>query len=125
MEQKSNTEKENHSEETLEDDSLPLSQAGAMAEELPLETQEESSEELEDIVPLAETFEELSLIPEVLKAVEEKGYTSPTPIQAQAIPLILAGRDIVGASQTGTGKTAAFALPLLSKIKPMAREAKL
>lgn len=121
MEQKSNTEKENHSEETLEDDSLPLSRARAMAEELPLETQGESSEELEEIVPLAETFEELSLIPEVLKAVVEKGYTSPTPIQAQAIPLILAGRDIVGASQTGTGKTAAFALPLLSKIKPIGK----
>ena len=59
------------------------------------------------------SFEELGLSKEVLQAVEESGYTTPTPIQEQGIPLILEGRDVIGASQTGTGKTAAFALPTL------------
>ncbi|MGK0185474.1 MAG: ATP-dependent RNA helicase RhlE [Verrucomicrobiales bacterium] len=61
-------------------------------------------------------FSELGLSPEVLQGVEAMGYESPTPIQAQSIPAILEGRDIVGASQTGTGKTAAFALPILSQL---------
>ena len=64
-------------------------------------------------------FDTLGLSPAVLEAIEESGYTTPTPIQAQAIPLILEGRDVIGASQTGTGKTAAFALPSLSKLTPM------
>lgn len=64
------------------------------------------------------TFNELGLNEAVLAAVRESGYETPTAIQAQAIPLVLAGRDVVGASQTGTGKTAAFALPSLSKISP-------
>ena len=63
------------------------------------------------------TFEQLGLHPDVLKALEEKGYTRPTPIQAEAIPLLLEGRDLIGGSQTGTGKTAAFALPMLSKLE--------
>ncbi len=66
-------------------------------------------------------FDTLGLSPAVLEAVEESGYTTPTPIQAQAIPLILEGRDVIGASQTGTGKTAAFALPTLSKIETMGK----
>ena len=66
-------------------------------------------------------FDTLGLSPAVLEAVEESGYTTPTPIQAQAIPLILEGRDVIGASQTGTGKTAAFALPTLSKIEKMGK----
>ena len=53
-------------------------------------------------------FNELGLSEPILKAVTESGYEKPTPIQAQAIPIILEGRDLVGASQTGTGKTAAF-----------------
>ena len=61
-------------------------------------------------------FSELNLIPPVLKALDEVGYETPTPIQAQTIPFLLAGRDLVGQAQTGTGKTAAFALPLLSRI---------
>jgi ATP-dependent RNA helicase RhlE len=61
-------------------------------------------------------FTDLGLASPILKALAEEGYTSPTPIQAQAIPHILAGRDIVGAAQTGTGKTAAFALPLLHRL---------
>ncbi|RCL33316.1 MAG: ATP-dependent helicase [Verrucomicrobia bacterium] len=65
------------------------------------------------------SFDELGLSREVLKAIEESGYTNPTPIQEKGIPLVLAGRDVVGASQTGTGKTAAFALPVLSKLTAM------
>ena len=61
-------------------------------------------------------FDELGLSAQVLQAVSESGYENPTPIQAQAIPKILESRDLIGASQTGTGKTAAFALPSLSKI---------
>ncbi len=56
------------------------------------------------------TFAELGLAPAVLKAVVEQGYETPTPIQAQAIPVILGGQDVLGAAQTGTGKTAAFTL---------------
>ena len=67
------------------------------------------------------TFEELGLSAQVLQAISEAGYVNPTPIQAQAIPLILQGRDVVGASQTGTGKTAAFSLPALSRIQPMGK----
>ena len=61
-------------------------------------------------------FSELGLCPELLKAVEEQGYTEPTPIQAQAIPLVLAGRDLMGAAQTGTGKTSGFVLPILQRL---------
>jgi len=65
------------------------------------------------------SFAELGLSEGVLKAIDESGYTNPTPIQEQGIPLVLEGRDVIGASQTGTGKTAAFALPVLSKLEPM------
>lgn len=67
------------------------------------------------------SFKDLGLSEAILQAVNEVGYETPTPIQAQAIPLVLEGRDVVGASQTGTGKTAAFALPSLSKIKAMGK----
>lgn len=62
-------------------------------------------------------FTELGLSEAVLKGVEAAGYTEPTTIQAKAIPAIIAGRDVIGASQTGTGKTAAFVLPILSRLK--------
>ena len=58
-------------------------------------------------------FKNLSLIEPILKAVAEEGYTTPTPIQQQAIPLVLQKRDLLGCAQTGTGKTAAFAIPIL------------
>ena len=58
-------------------------------------------------------FEYLGLAPETLRAVEEAGYTEPTPIQAQAIPVVLQGRDVLGIAQTGTGKTASFTLPMI------------
>ncbi len=67
------------------------------------------------------TFAELGLAEPIVKAVEDCGYVTPTPIQQEAIPHILAGRDIIGASQTGTGKSAAFALPLLSKIEALGK----
>jgi ATP-dependent RNA helicase RhlE len=62
------------------------------------------------------SFADLNLLPELLKAVAEQGYTEPTPIQAQAIPLVLEGRDVLGGAQTGTGKTAGFTLPLLQRL---------
>ncbi|GAB3093158.1 DEAD/DEAH box helicase [Lysobacter terrae] len=62
------------------------------------------------------TFESLGLAPALLRALSENNYTTPTPIQAQAIPLALAGRDVLGGAQTGTGKTAAFGLPLLNRL---------
>jgi len=65
-------------------------------------------------------FTDLGLAPELLKALTESGYTKPTPIQAQAIPVALAGGDLMAGAQTGTGKTAAFALPLLQKLLPLA-----
>jgi ATP-dependent RNA helicase RhlE len=59
------------------------------------------------------TFNELNLIQPILQSLQDEGYQSPTPIQQQAIPHILAGRDVIGCAQTGTGKTAAFAIPIL------------
>ncbi len=60
------------------------------------------------------TFEKLGLSPEILRAVSDQGYTTPTPVQAQAIPMVLAGHDIMAGAQTGTGKTAGFTLPMLN-----------
>ncbi|CAH1745534.1 ATP-dependent RNA helicase RhlE [Thauera humireducens] len=62
------------------------------------------------------SFADLGLIPELLKAVADAGYTEPTPIQRQAIPTVIAGHDVMGGAQTGTGKTAGFTLPLLHRI---------
>ncbi|MCK4706317.1 MAG: DEAD/DEAH box helicase [Gammaproteobacteria bacterium] len=67
------------------------------------------------------SFESLGLRAELLRAVSEKGYTTPSPIQLQAIPLILEGRDIMGGAQTGTGKTAGFTLPLLQRLMESAK----
>src|SRR5450631_4639907 len=63
------------------------------------------------------TFNKLGLSEKVLQAVEASGYLTPTPIQAEAIPHVLAGRDVLGIAQTGTGKTAAFTLPMLSRLE--------
>ncbi len=62
------------------------------------------------------TFEQLGLTEELLKAVTEQGYITPTPVQQKAIPLILEGRDVLAGAQTGTGKTASFTLPLLQRL---------
>jgi len=61
-------------------------------------------------------FKDLGLMDELLKALVDEGYESPTPIQAQAIPMVLEGCDIMAGSQTGTGKTAGFTLPILQKL---------
>jgi ATP-dependent RNA helicase RhlE len=66
--------------------------------------------------PHATRFDTLALDPKLLAAVTDSGYTSMTPIQAKAIPIVLQGRDVMGAAQTGTGKTAAFTLPLLQRM---------
>jgi len=60
------------------------------------------------------TFQDLNLLPNIQHALSDEGYTTPTPIQQQAIPVILEGNDLVGCAQTGTGKTAAFAIPILN-----------
>ena len=66
--------------------------------------------------PASVTFADLQIHPAVLRAVADVGYESPTAIQAATIPALMAGSDVVGLAQTGTGKTAAFAIPILSKI---------
>lgn len=72
------------------------------------------------VTPITETFDQFGLAPEILRAVAEQGYATPTPIQAQAIPVVLAGRDVMGAAQTGTGKTASFSLPIIQRLLPSA-----
>ena len=62
------------------------------------------------------TFAELALDPAIHRVIDEIGYETPSPIQARSIPPLLEGRDLLGQAQTGTGKTAAFALPLLSRL---------
>src|SRR5690554_7864543 len=59
------------------------------------------------------TFKQLGLAEPILKALEEEGYENPTPIQEQSIPILLKGKDLLGVAQTGTGKTAAFGIPIL------------
>ncbi|MBO9354019.1 DEAD/DEAH box helicase [Bordetella petrii] len=66
------------------------------------------------------TFADFGLHPQLLQSVADTGYTTPTPIQAQALPAVMAGRDVMGAAQTGTGKTAAFTLPILHRLMPLA-----
>src|SRR6201990_2987192 len=64
------------------------------------------------------TFKDLGLSPAIQQALDELGYQDPTPIQEQAIPQLLSGHDVIGQAQTGTGKTAAFGLPLLQYLDP-------
>src|ERR1700712_2083835 len=66
-------------------------------------------------VPVVPTvcFADFGLAPEILRALTDQGYIHPTPIQEQAIPVVLQGRDVMGAAQTGTGKTAGFSLPII------------
>ncbi len=71
------------------------------------------------------SFDSLGLSPNTLKSVSAAGYTSPTPIQQQAIPAAIAGRDIIGCAQTGTGKTAAFVLPMIDRLSKSKRQSRL
>lgn len=70
--------------------------------------------------PVDATFDQFGLAAEILKAIADQGYTTPTPIQAKAIPVVLSGRDVMGAAQTGTGKTASFSLPIIQRLLPQA-----
>jgi len=69
-----------------------------------------------EVAPVNSAFTQLGLADRIALAVLEKGYAEPTPIQAQAIPIVLSGKDVIGSAQTGTGKTAAFALPILHRL---------
>src|SRR5687767_4176127 len=69
-----------------------------------------------DDVDSSPSFDELGIIEPLVHAVKDVGYETPTPIQIKTIPLLLAGRDLIGQAQTGTGKTAAFALPILERL---------
>lgn len=70
----------------------------------------------------SQDFTSFSLAPEILRAISAQGYTQPTPIQANAIPVILQGQDVMGAAQTGTGKTAAFVLPIIQQLLAFANQ---
>ncbi|WP_051329374.1 DEAD/DEAH box helicase [Geminicoccus roseus] len=69
-----------------------------------------------ETAPSSPAFASLGLREEILRSIEDSGYTTPTPIQAAAIPVVLAGRDVLGIAQTGTGKTASFTLPMIEKL---------
>jgi len=73
-------------------------------------------------IPTINIFSDFGLHPDILSAVIQTGYTTPTPIQAQAIPVVMDGKDVMGAAQTGTGKTAAFTLPILHRLMPFANQ---
>ncbi len=90
----------------------------SMQTALPLSTSHSPARSSEPVEASAITFADLGLSEPLLRAVTDEGYTTPTPIQARAIPVLLQGRDLLGQAQTGTGKTAAFALPLLHSIDP-------
>ncbi len=76
--------------------------------------------ETHDTGAVLQDFSSFGLDATILKALAEQGYTVPTPIQAKAIPIVMAGRDVMGAAQTGTGKTAGFALPIIQNLLPLA-----
>ncbi|MET0187248.1 MAG: DEAD/DEAH box helicase, partial [Achromobacter sp.] len=82
------------------------------------------TQEISSVAPATDapscTFSDFDLHPLLLQSIVETGYTTPTPIQAQAIPVVIEGRDVMGAAQTGTGKTAAFTVPILHRIMPLA-----
>ena len=67
-------------------------------------------------------YEDSGINPKILRAVSEMGYTQMTPIQEQAIPQLMEGKDVIGQAQTGTGKTAAFGIPMLQMVDPAGRE---
>ena len=84
--------------------------------------EENTTRPLPDQPEININFIDLNLNPEILRAIRDAGYMKPTPIQAQAIPIILKGRDVLGCAQTGTGKTAAFALPILQQLSKISAD---
>jgi superfamily II DNA/RNA helicase len=90
--------------------SLPANGQNKLSSDI---TEKEDMQLSEAVPAVTEGFTALGLSPDVVKAVVEKGYTTPTPIQEQAIPYVLMGRDVMGCAQTGTGKTASFTLPMI------------
>ena len=81
-----------------------------------IEQTSETSSPVSSVVETPIGFDDLGLSPAVLAAVRDAGYTHPTPIQREAIPLALSGRDLMGLANTGTGKTAAFTLPIIDRL---------
>ena len=81
-----------------------------------IEQTSETSSSVSSVVETPIGFDDLGLSPAVLAAVRDAGYTHPTPIQREAIPLALSGRDLMGLANTGTGKTAAFTLPIIDRL---------
>jgi len=88
-----------------------LHQAGLL--HIMSDIQSVSSTATSDAVPATIRFQDFGLAPEILRALSDQGYEHPTPIQAEAIPIVLQGKDVMGAAQTGTGKTAGFSLPII------------
>ena len=97
-----------------------MDQPAAEAEQPVAEVEQPIIKETITVQPVAtgRTFADLNISPDILAAVTEMGFTTPSPIQAEAIPPIMAGRDVIGQAQTGTGKTAAFGIPALELIDP-------
>lgn len=113
--------KDRQDEDALLQTVLSAAQTNGAAESRLLAADEDSDPAAAETDAPLISFADLGLSAEVLQAVSDLGFESPTPIQAQAVPVMLQGRDMIGQAQTGTGKTAAFALPILSRLKPGSR----
>jgi ATP-dependent RNA helicase RhlE len=94
----------------------PYTRVSQAPQTLPVQSDRTATNALHGKYPILTSFQEFGLADPISRALSEENYLTPTPIQAQTIPLALAGRDVVGIAQTGTGKTAAFALPILHRI---------